>query len=74
MWFSRNGFGSRNGSPFFPLTGWLNVGARSLQEMTEKERAKLEMFLQYVDKEEANGQTWPAARDGRSVHFRFGRK
>merc|ERR1719231_1793402 len=43
--------------------------------MTEQERAKLELFLEYVDKEDKlNEEFWPEARDGRSVHFRFGQE
>ena len=44
-------------------------------DMTEQERAKLELFLEYVDKEDKlNEEFWPEARDGRSVHFRFGQE
>ena len=46
----------------------------SKNDMSEQERAKLELFMEYVGEDQSGDESWPEARDGRSIHFRFGQE
>ena len=46
----------------------------SKNDMSEQERAKLDLFMEYVGEDQSGDESWPEARDGRSIHFRFGQE